>query len=195
MSADTDGRLAKLLQRTDSEPPKEVHDRKLREASVALYIVPDPDRMLIIRRAERDGDPWSGQLALPGGRWEQGDQDLLATAMRETEEEVGFRPPNGSAISQLDDLAPRTASLPPVLVRPWLVMLKHPPELRLNSEVAEASWVRFETLNADGILRDASVTTGTRQFSTAGYHLEVGLLWGMTERIVTPVIRRWAMLG
>ncbi|HET9512400.1 MAG TPA: NUDIX domain-containing protein, partial [Gemmatimonadales bacterium] len=59
-------------------------------AAVSLICVRDPDALLLIRRADRDGDPWSGQLGLPGGRKSPADADLLSTAIRETFEEVGI---------------------------------------------------------------------------------------------------------
>jgi 8-oxo-dGTP pyrophosphatase MutT (NUDIX family) len=64
-------------------------DSSYAQAAVALVCVPDPDAILLIRRSERAGDPWSGQMGLPGGRRDSSDRDLLATAVRETEE-VGF---------------------------------------------------------------------------------------------------------
>ena len=64
----------------------------LRRAAVAL-ILRDPGdgtlEFLMIKRADYEGDPWSGHVALPGGRHEQGDPTLEATAIRETWEETG----------------------------------------------------------------------------------------------------------
>src|SRR5262245_58224247 len=49
-------------------------------AAVAVVFAPDPESLLLIQRAERQDDRWSGQMALPGGRWSNADPDLLATA-------------------------------------------------------------------------------------------------------------------
>lgn len=48
------------------------------------------DEVLFIRRQERDGDPWSGHVAMPGGKQEGADADDEYTAMREAHEEVGL---------------------------------------------------------------------------------------------------------
>ncbi len=62
---------------------------------------------LFIKRAQQAGDPWSGQIALPGGRREPADADLLATAVRETREETGIELTGVEQLGALDD-------------RPWL---------------------------------------------------------------------------
>src|SRR6266496_2904631 len=62
------------------------------EAAVALLHARAPaESVLLMRRAEREGDSWSGHWSLPGGRREPGDSDLLDTALRELEEECGIR--------------------------------------------------------------------------------------------------------
>ena len=60
-------------------------------AAVALVLLEGPEglEILLIRRAERVDDPWSGQIAFPGGRYDVGDRDLETTAIRETREETG----------------------------------------------------------------------------------------------------------
>ena len=66
-------------------------DPSLLWAAVAIILTPQPDSILLIRRADRSGDPWSGHMALPGGRREPSDSDLAATAIREVAEEVGIQ--------------------------------------------------------------------------------------------------------
>src|ERR1700688_4826856 len=61
------------------------------EAAVALVLAGAAELALcVIRRAERPGDPWSGHLALPGGRADPADPHPRAVAERETAEEVGL---------------------------------------------------------------------------------------------------------
>ena len=74
-------RLERLVASLAARDPITVDDPARRQAAVALILVPDPDRLLLVRRVVREGDPWSGQLALPGGRRESGDADLLGAAV------------------------------------------------------------------------------------------------------------------
>ncbi|HEY8150363.1 MAG TPA: CoA pyrophosphatase, partial [Vicinamibacteria bacterium] len=71
--------------------PAQVADPPSSRAAVALILRDGPQgiEVLFIRRAEHPKDPWSGQMAFPGGRAEPGDADLRATAIRETREEIG----------------------------------------------------------------------------------------------------------
>src|SRR6478752_6570976 len=85
-------RLARLREQLARRPPTpDDGDASLIWAAVAAVLVPSPDAVLLIRRAERAGDPWSGHMALPGGRREPEDADLVETARRETFEEVGLQ--------------------------------------------------------------------------------------------------------
>ena len=157
-------------------------------AAVSLICVRDPDALLLIRRAERDGDPWSGQLGLPGGRKSPADADLLSTAIRETFEEVGIDLPPSHLITSLDDLAPTTAVLPRITVRPFVFLLEDRPVLFPNLEVASTWWVTLEELLAPGVYGDYEITARDLALSRPGYRLQEGILWGMTERIITPFL-------
>ena len=173
--------LARRTPKSGSEP-----DRP--RAAVALILAPDPDSLLLIRRAEREDDRWSGHLALPGGRWHSEDVDLEATARRETLEEVGVDLAEASLLGTWDDLEPRTPVLPPIVVRPFIYAVPQHLPLSPNSEVAAAWWLPLESLWRSG----AYGTTEYRRYGTLvrapAYHLEEGILWGMTERILTPIL-------
>lgn len=172
-----------------------VDDPSRPQAAVALVVVPDPDRVLLIQRAERAGDPWSGHLALPGGRREATDLDLLHTAIRETEEETGLVLPRERHRATLDDLAPVTLVLPPILVRPHLFHLECAGALGCSDEVAHAAWVELAVLARPETYRDTAIEVQGAPRTVPGYHLPEGFLWGMTERILTPVVRAWRAIA
>ena len=157
-------------------------------AAVAVIVTPGPDAVLFIRRAERTGDPWSGHMALPGGRRDLDDPDLVATAIRETAEEVGLELPPASLLGSLDDVVPRTPVLPPIAVRPFVFALPARPVLRLNPEVAAARWVPFDHLLHPATYHSVRIQIRGEHRDVPAYQLDDAIVWGMTERVVTGLL-------
>jgi len=161
-----------------------------RPAAVALVLLEGPHglEILLIRRAERADDPWSSQIALPGGRYGAGDRDLEATAVRETREETGVDLSGAERLGVLDDLHPRTPILPPVVVRPFVFALARRVPLVPSDEVQRAFWLPVRQLSEPGVRREVTLTLrgGPRTFPA--YLVDEELIWGMTERILTPFV-------
>lgn len=173
------------------ESPLAERDEPYVEAAVALILRPRPDDdcdLLLIRRAVRAGDPWSGQVALPGGRLSAEDDSLEATALRETREEVGLDLRHeGRVLGTLAELRPRTPVLPPVIVRPYLVALHSPAAGRLvsvNEEVSEVRWVALRALFATDARRRTAVRVQGREWEVDAIQQGDFTIWGMTERIL-----------
>jgi len=144
---------------------------------------------LFIHRAVRVGDTWSGQIAFPGGRREPTDADLGATAVRETLEEVGVDLSAAERLGVLDDLHPRTPVLPPVVVRPFVFALTERPTIVVSPEVQDAFWVSFRALQAPGVLGEIAIDhPGIPRRVLPAYTLGNRIIWGMSERILTPLI-------
>ncbi|HJR16975.1 MAG TPA: CoA pyrophosphatase [Gemmatimonadales bacterium] len=182
------GRFARLRERLPGDRVARDEDSALLWAAVAAVLTPDPDAILLIRRADRAGDPWSGHIALPGGRHEPGDQDLVATAVRETGEEVGFQLSASSFAGTLEDVIPRTPVLPPIAVRPFVFLLPATPLLVPNPEVASARWVPIDDLLRPGVHHPVHLELLGQSREVQAYQLEDGIVWGMTERILTNLI-------
>ena len=92
-------------------------------------------------------------------------------------------------LGTLDDLYPRTPTLPPVVVRPFVFALARRPRLSSDAEVARAFWVPLERLAEPGVRRDVTRIVQGVERSFPAYQLGADLLlWGMTERIVTPLL-------
>ncbi len=170
----------------------EVHDDLARRAGVAILIrvgVDDNLELFFIQRAEYHGDPWSGQIAFPGGREEPDDSTLYDTAVRETREETGIDiSSKGELLGALDDLRPNTVRLPAVIVRPFVVLLADASEPVLSREVAKCFWVPLPVLMDRSVWRNATVAAGGREMSRFAFHHEGYVVWGMTERILSGLL-------
>lgn len=162
-----------------------------REAAVALVLrARESLELLLIRRAELPGDPWSGHVALPGGRRAPEDADLLATACRETEEEVGIRLAGvGRFLGALDELAPSSPRLPPILVAPFV--LEVPPDTAAvpePREVQAAFWLPVDVLRDPSAASEILIESNglRRRFPSVVYGDYV--IWGMTYRILQQFV-------
>ncbi len=161
-----------------------------RPAAVALVLLEGEHglEILLIRRAERADDPWSGQIALPGGRYDAADRDLEATAIRETREETGVDLSSAERLGVLDDLYPRTPALPPVVVRPFVFALARRSALMPSDEVQRAFWLPLVRLSEPGVRREVTLTLRGAVRVLPAYVVDDEMIWGMTERIVTPFV-------
>jgi 8-oxo-dGTP pyrophosphatase MutT (NUDIX family) len=186
----TDLSLDLVRDRLAGVSPTRADARGRIEAAVALTLAPAPDgelHLLLIKRAARSDDPWSGQMALPGGRREHHDRDLLDTARRETLEETAIDLRAGRLLGELDDLSPSTPHLPPILVRPFVFSLTDRPPVTAGEEVALHLWIACKRL-AKALVTEQIEVRG-RPLVVRGYRIGPHLVWGMTERILTPFLR------
>jgi 8-oxo-dGTP pyrophosphatase MutT (NUDIX family) len=160
------------------------------QAAVALILAPGARgdaEILFIKRAESDGDPWSGHLALPGGRRHPADPHLGSTAVRETAEEVGIVLSAEALLGELDDLSPVSPHLPQVIVRPFVYGLPGQPPVFPSAEVALHLWVRRDALAAAATTETLHLLGQPR--AVRGYRLGPHFIWGMTERIIMPFMQ------
>jgi len=171
-------------------PPRRlsIEPERVPQAAVSLILreVGGSAQTLIIKRAERPGDHWSGHLALPGGRAHIEDGDLISTAARETYEEVGVDLLDGGRfIGQLDIIAPTNARLPRLEIAPFVAIAPKEFKLSLNDEVAGAFWVSITDLKREGRSSFFSMRLGDAINKWPAYPSEGGPIWGITERILT----------
>lgn len=162
-----------------------------RLAAVALILretgAGEPE-LLFIRRAEYHGDPWSGQIAFPGGRHEPGDLTLRDTALRETREETGIDiRAAGQVIGVLDDLWPRSPALPAIVIRPYVVVVTDV-AITPSGEVAETFWVPLSRLRSPDAVIQSTVTVRGHRMTVASYVHDGHTIWGITERILTQLL-------
>lgn len=169
------------------EPVRADAAADVRRAAVALVLREAPGglELLFIRRAVFAGDPWSGQVAFPGGRHEPADESLVHTAMRETHEELGFDlATDGEMIGTLDELHPRTPVLPPIVVRPFVFVVRSDITLTLSAEVADAFWVPIPVLGHPESSAESAVEVRGMTIRVPSFRHGDHVIWGMTERML-----------
>jgi 8-oxo-dGTP pyrophosphatase MutT (NUDIX family) len=181
--------FAAIKTRLDARTPLTVEKPGVMETAVALILTPGTLGLeaLLIRRAERADDPWSGHIALPGGRREPVDEDRLATAVRETREEVGVSLPASALLGALDDLAPSAPRLPPLVIRPYVFGFEARPDASGSAEVAEAMWLPLDELPAcEG---KTSVTIRGVPVEVPCFNRNGVVIWGLTYRILNGFLK------
>lgn len=184
---------AALRERPGRAIPAEGGERYAAVAAVFRSGPDDHPELLMIKRAEHETDPWSGHIALPGGRMDPRDRDLEQTATRETWEETGIDiASDGYVLGRLDDLAPRTPVLPPLVIRPFVAVVPSTVTIVANPEVADAFWVPLAALKERaswgmGLVDIRGV--GSREVDVFKHQQHT--VWGLTERVLKDLMSRF----
>lgn len=167
-------------------------------AAVSIILRGSPDlEVLLIRRAEAEGDPWSGHMALPGGRREAGDHDLRATAIRETLEETGVcLESRGVKLGCMDPVSPATHRLPPISIFPFIFGVEEGTGAEVASgEVAEVLWVPLSSLRSPQAEGTVQIPLGDERRTFPCIRVGRRVVWGLTYRILTNFFRRLDQKG
>ena len=147
--------------------------------------------VLLIRRAHKEGDPWSHHMAFPGGRQDATDRDLLHTALRETEEEVGLSLlPEKHLVGRLDDLPAVVRGIRVGLViAPFVFAVEKEPLLVPRSEeVEEVVWAQLSALARGTLDTKYGHQFGGRTVELPGYDVGGRVVWGMTHRMLGALL-------
>jgi 8-oxo-dGTP pyrophosphatase MutT (NUDIX family) len=169
--------------------PQRVAREGAKRAAVAVVVGESADPAIaFIRRRVRPGDPWSGQMAFPGGFQASDAEPIETTARRETLEETGLDlSRHGRLLGALDDVSPRMPYLPPLVVAPFVFAVPSLPALVPGEEAEEALWIPvrevFDPSNRSSCT--LSLPSGTREFPAIRVRDHV--VWGLTERILRLV--------
>ncbi len=185
--------LGDLVSRLESalagRVPQRVSRPGARRAAVAVVVGGDAEPSIaFIRRQVRAGDPWSGQMAFPGGFQASDAEPLEATARRETFEETGLDlSRHGRLLGALDDFSPRTPRLPPLVIAPFAFAVASLPALVPGEEADEALWIPVHEIldPANQVSFTLSLPSGSRAFPAV--QVRDRIVWGLTERILRSV--------
>lgn len=152
--------------------------------SIMTTVISGAPHLLMIQRARRHGDPWSGQMAFPGGRQSPTDISIRQTACREAEEEVGIDPATlTSQITRLSDLVTRSHhSWKPQVVTPFLFELPQPPPLQINHEATTELWIPTGLFNQPSSPYPWPV--GPFTLSLPCYYYQGYPVWGLSLQMI-----------
>lgn len=130
----------------------------------------------------------SGQVALPGGKRDPGDIDIVSTALREAEEEIGLPPQHVEVLGVADDLFTRTG----FVITPVVGWIQGPFEPRPNpTEVSRVFSAPFATFRERGVLEPMPIPS-SRAIMVRVFRVEGEVVWGATAAILTALSSRVA---
>ena len=141
--------------------------------------------LLFIRRAEHPHDPWSGQMAFPGGRAEPGDPDLAATAIRETVEEVGLDLAVAERLGALDEVRAMARMRPMDLtILPFVFRVEPPAEPRPGPEVRSVHWLPLAALLGEDLRSTMDYVHEGASLQFPCVRVDEIVIWGLTYRML-----------
>lgn len=160
---------------------------RLSAVLIILFHEDDKLKIVFIRRSEYVGIH-SGQIAFPGGRYEESDESLKTTALREVEEEIGIKADTVEILGQLSDLY-----IPPsnFLVRAYIGYLEEKPVFNIDDrEVQEVLVLNYEHFKRPDVIkvREFKTHNSTRLTKAPYFEIEGAIIWGATAMILTELL-------
>jgi 8-oxo-dGTP pyrophosphatase MutT (NUDIX family) len=159
-------------------------------ALVALHEL-DGELCAVFTRRREHLARHAGQISLPGGRADPGDADLLATALREADEEIGLRP---GAVTVLGALPPVSVRASGFALYPFIGAIERPERwTAAQGEVDAILELSLAGLAASYAVRE--IERAGRLIVTPTFDAAGELMWGATARIVADLLARIGLLG
>ena len=174
------------------QPGKKWYRRFCKRSAVALILREGEQGVeaLMIKRADREGDPWSGHMAFPGGRAEGEDRNILHTARRETWEEIGLDTDAHTRYQgRLSDIvASSHRGYKTMVITPYVFTADKLPQLNINHEVAEVIWVPLAFL-ADKTNRENMQWQRKKQLlDLPCYFYQQRRIWGLSLMMLDELL-------
>jgi len=160
---------------------------RLRRAAVSVILRDtEAPSMLLIKRADRAEDPWSGQVAFPGGKAQDGDATLRDTAMREAYEEVRIDlAKSGEFLGYFMPFRTHTGAMDVV---PSVFLLRDSVEVHTNEEVSSYRWVKLEEFVGPKAKAVYRINGGVQAREMPAFLVSGYTVWGLTHRIISSLL-------
>ncbi len=151
-------------------------------AAVAILLREDEGdyESLLVKRAIVPGDPWSGDIAFPGGKRARDDRTLRDTVIREVQEETGI---DLDSLTYIGGLPVIFSSIKPDRdVLPLVYLYDGRPEIRLNHELTAYRWVHLKEL------RESRTTAKVKGWEGKVFKLGEDVVWGLTYQMLDKIL-------
>lgn len=154
---------------------------------MAVFIKEEWDDLwlLMIQRSETPQDPWSGQMAFPGGHAAGQDRTLFDTAAREAKEEVEVDARRQEFLGCLDNVQPKNA---PMIVAPFIFLLVEKVDPKTSREAKEIVWVPLSFLSDPKNISTFVVNISGEDILMPCHKYSGHVIWGMSFRIIREII-------
>ena len=171
-----DEKISSLQERLLDEPDEDSH------AAVAILLRPKQDDLefFLVKRAVVEGDPWSGDMAFPGGKRSSKEEALVETASRETLEETAI---DLREKSKLGYMKPIFSSVRTNMkVQPVVFLYDEEPEVHLNYELTRYLWAPLKELV------QSKTEEAVKGWFGEIYKYEGEVVWGLTYKMLKQLI-------
>lgn len=164
-------------------------------AAVCIIVAERPElgtSLLMIQRAVHNGDPWSGQMAFPGGKHEIDDAHITQTALRECAEELGIAAQVLNRFGRLSDILARPYRLQqkPMVVSPLLFECTQDIALAPNHEVADVLWVPLSLFTDPANRQQMTWQRGGVELNLPCYFYQGKRIWGLSLMMIDELTNR-----
>jgi 8-oxo-dGTP pyrophosphatase MutT (NUDIX family) len=159
-------------------------------AAVALLLksVDQGLYVFFVKRVENPSDPWSGQMALPGGKRNKADRNLKQTVIRETLEETNINLLDCCRfLGVMEQL--RSTRRPEMKVLPFVILVEYEPSIKLNEELERFVWISPRELAQHKSI--VKFSFGERPAYVVGKNV----IWGLTYKILEKFVRILGYVG
>jgi len=165
---------------SDSKKPRGAVGILIKEEGGDLWL-------LMIKRRENPRDPWSGQMAFPGGHADPRDRTLFDTVAREALEEVGIDIRKQEFLGCLSNVQPKNA---PMVVSPFVFLAKEKVDPTTSGEAQEVIWIPMSFLLNPRNVSSITVPIGREAVSMGCYRYSNHIIWGLSFRMIQETISK-----
>lgn len=186
--------LSPIVRALAMHRPRRSRWRKRWPRAAVAVLLKETDQgtqVLLVERAHRPGDPWSGDMAFPGGRIDAEDESSASrAACRETAEEIGVTISQADGVGRLSDqFSMDHRRRGPMVISPFVYRWPATAQLELNHEIAGYEWVTLAWLAEPAHRRRRNWPIGPFTLRMPSYDLQnERQLWGLTLRMLDELI-------